>query len=44
VPPGHDADHSPPSSTKAKKDKELYLLLTQAPSMAYSGTITFFNW
>jgi hypothetical protein len=30
--PGRDADHSPPSTAKVKKELDLYLLSSQAPS------------
>jgi hypothetical protein len=30
--PGHDIDHSPPSSVEVEYEQELYLLSTQAPS------------
>jgi hypothetical protein len=30
--PGHDTDHSPPSSVEVEYEQELYLLSTQAPS------------
>jgi hypothetical protein len=42
---GHDADHSPPSNAKVKKEEALYLLTPQVPSMVYNRTtlLYFFN-
>jgi hypothetical protein len=36
---GHDADHSPPSSTEGKKEWELYLLSHQAPPWRVVGQL-----
>jgi hypothetical protein len=36
--PGHDADHSPPSSAEVKKEYELYVLSTKRTSMECNGT------
>jgi hypothetical protein len=36
--PGHDADHSPPSSAEVKKEQELYRLPPKCASMERNGT------
>jgi hypothetical protein len=36
--PGHDADHSPPSSAEVRNEWELYLLSPPSATMACSGT------
>jgi hypothetical protein len=40
--PGHDADHSPPSSAEAKNERELYLLFPQAPPWHVARSLYFF--
>jgi hypothetical protein len=39
--PGHDADHSPPSSAEVVNEWELYLLSPASASMACNGTAFF---
>jgi hypothetical protein len=40
VRPGHDADHSPPSSAKVKNEQELYILSSQAPPRLVAGQLS----
>jgi hypothetical protein len=42
--PGHDADHSPPSSAEVKNELELYLLSPQAPPWHVAGSIFTFTY
>jgi hypothetical protein len=42
VQPGHDADHSPPSSAEVKNEQELYLLSSQAPPWRVAGSLYLF--
>jgi hypothetical protein len=39
--PGHDPDHSPPSSVEVGNEYELYLLSPQAPSWNVAGQLYF---
>jgi hypothetical protein len=42
VQPGHDADHSPPSSAEVVNELELYLLSPQVPPWRVAGLLYFF--
>jgi hypothetical protein len=37
--PGHDTDHSPPSSAKVKNEQELYLLSLHVPPWCVVGLL-----
>jgi hypothetical protein len=41
--PGHDTDHSPPSSAEVKNEQELYLLSPHVPPWRVAGQLYFVN-